>query len=159
MAILAIDPGNEQSAYVLMRPDLSVIAKGIVKNEELLQLIPSHPNDTELAIEMVASYGMAVGETTFETVFWIGRFYEAARKFRRRARIKRMDVKMHICSNSRAKDANIRQALIDRFAKHDKKRGTGTKANTDWFYGFKADIWQAYAVGVTYGDAYEIQSP
>ncbi|WP_412890325.1 hypothetical protein [Beduini sp.] len=166
--IFAIDPGNEYSAYVLLNNDLSVIEKGKVLNHELIEVINRlfyleakegylSSNIEHVAIEMIASYGMAVGKTVFDTCVWIGRFYQAIYE---QSNIKptfiyRKDEKMLICGNMKAKDSNIRQALIDRFAKHDFKNGKGTKKNPDWFYGFKADVWAAYAVAVTYHDLRE----
>lgn len=165
--IFAIDPGNEYSAYVLLNDDLSVVKKDKVKNEGLLGIIYTlfhlenkddvlKPSVEHVVIEMVASYGMAVGKTVFETCVWIGRFYQAIHEqvgieptF-----IYRKDEKMCLCGSMKAKDSNIRQALIDRFAQHDFKNGKGTKNNPDWFYGFKADIWASYAVAVTYHDNY-----
>ena len=77
-----------------------------------------------LVIEMIASYGMTVGQTVFETCVWIGRFVEIASfnniKFEY---IYRKDEKMNLCYSMKAKDSNIRQALIDRFGP------VGTKKN------------------------------
>ena len=96
---------------------------------------------------MIASYGMAVGKTVFDTCVWIGQFKEIAHFNNINVEyIYRKDETMNICHSMKAKDSNIRQALIDRFGV------VGTKKNPGWFYGFKADIWQAYAVGITYLD-------
>lgn len=160
--ILAIDPGNIKSAYVVMGENLKPIEFGKVPNEEMLYIVQTYNTlgaIDNFAIEMVASYGMAVGESVFETVFWIGRFWADTDNFKHRKRIYRKDVKMNLCQSMRAKDSNIRRALIDRFAQHDFKNGKGTKKNPDWFYGFKADIWQAYACGVTYHDIYKEVKP
>lgn len=145
--ILAIDPGNVESAYVLMDKQYKPIQIGKIKNGDLIDIVKNTDADY-VVIEMVASYGMAVGESVFETCVWIGRFYEAARLSDCKAidRIYRKDVKMNLCQSMRAKDSNIRQALIDRFGE------VGTKKNPGWFYGFKSDIWQAYAVGTTFLD-------
>lgn len=100
-----------------------------------------------LIIEMIASYGMAVGKEVFETCVWIGRFEELAlSRIVTTKYIYRKEEKINICNSMKAKDSNIRQALIDRFGI------VGTKRNPGWFYGFKADIWSAYAVGITYLD-------
>lgn len=159
--ILAIDPGNVESGYVFLNNDLSVVEKGKIKNEQLLSkikyfLLYDSKEETKVAIEMIASYGMAVGVSVFETCLWIGRFiqeiYITINK--EPTLIYRKDEKMNLCGSMKAKDSNIRQALIDRFAKHDFKNGKGTKKDQDVFYGFKADIWAAMAIAVTYYDKY-----
>ena len=150
MIILAIDTGSTESAYVLCNEKYEILDKGKVENNEMLSIVKNGGYD-ELVLEMVACYGMAVGKEVFDTCVWIGRYWEASTTTTR-AYIYRKDEKVNLCNSVRAKDANIRQALIDRFAKFDFKNGKGTKKQQDWFYGFKADIWAAYAVAVTYLD-------
>lgn len=152
MRIIAIDPGNEESAFVVME-GYKPITFGKIKNSQLLFKLEAQEyagKVEQTVIEMVASYGMTVGREVFETCVWIGRFTQAA--FTPVDYIYRMEEKKNLCHDSRAKDKNIRQALIDRFADHDLKNGKGTKDNPDWFFGFKADVWAAYAVGVTWLD-------
>lgn len=75
----------------------------------------------EIVIEMIASYGMPVGKEVFETCVWIGKFAQASNL--NEEYIYRKDEKMNICHSMKAKDSNIRQALIDRFGE------VGTKKN------------------------------
>lgn len=157
--ILAIDPGNEESAYVLLSEDLRPVQYCKAENELMYAhlcsaLLANAPDgDVQIAIEMIASYGMPVGREVFETCIWIGRLMERFREFKVTL-IYRKDEKLAICNSTRATDATIRQALIDRFASGTPNKGKGTKKEPGWFYGFRADIWQAYAVGVTYHDMY-----
>lgn len=152
--ILAIDPGNIESGWCLIGDHYKIIDKGKDKNEsiERLAIVAGQPD--EIVIEMVASYGMAVGQTVFETCVWIGRFIEIGQQYGEVSMIYRKDIKMNICGQTRAKDSNIRQALIDRFSydRHKAKGGKGTKSDPGFFFGFKSDIWAAYALGVTYLD-------
>ena len=154
MRVFAIDPGNSESAYCIVESEtLRPLKFGKVGNDELLGMIRDFTVEApDLAvIERVASYGMAVGRDVFETCEWLGRFAEAAlERDVPVAYVYRRDEKLHICGDSKAKDTNIRRALIDRFARHDLKNGKGTKNNPDWFYGVTADVWAAYAVGLTY---------
>lgn len=149
--IFAIDPGNTESAYVRIEmPRFRILEFGKVKNEELLAIIEHMPMAAfDFAIEMVASYGMPVGKDVFETCVWIGRFIQAATPAQHHF-VYRKDEKLCLCFDSRAKDSNIRQALIDRYAKFDFKSGKGTKKKPDTFYGVAKDVWQAIAVAVTH---------
>ena len=152
MKFLAIDPANKDSGYVLM-DDYKPIEFDKVDNEYLLkyidELLKKHPN-CHIAIEMVASYGLPVGKDVFDTCVFIGRIIEHCNSW---SFVYRKDVKLNMCHTMKGvNDTTVRRSLIDRFAKHDFKTGKGTKNNPDWFYGFKADVWSAYAVGVTFLD-------
>lgn len=157
--ILAIDPGNEQSGVVLLDESLKPIESGKYINEnvrqELRRNLNKYGHELHVAIEMVACYGMAVGASMFDTCVWIGRFVEMVELYNMDVTlIYRKDEKMNLCHSMKAKDSNIVQALIDRFAPNTSNKGKGTKKEPGWFYGFKKDIWQAYAVAVTYHDMY-----
>lgn len=163
--IFAIDPGNKESGYVFTKDNLEIIEKGKIENELLLEKLEhfdicyyNHSKDLHVAIEMIASYGMPVGVEVFETCVWIGRFKQyLINKGVKEEDIKyiyRKDEKMTICHSMKANDTTIKQALVDRFAPGQKNYGKGTKKNPGWFYGFKADIWAAYAVATTYHDLY-----
>lgn len=159
MRVLAIDPGNEQSAYVLF-VDGVVLEKGIVPNAQMLDILtdPEVSAEDECAIEMVASFGMAVGKEVFETVYWIGRFAERweASAGRPAHRVYRMAVKMHLCHAANAKDGNIRAALIDRFGP-GKEKAIGKKATPGPLFGVSADVWSALAIAVTFADTHASQ--
>lgn len=153
--ILSIDPGNVESAYcVIDKTNYKPIEFGKIKNEELreklLNELHLYPIES-FAIEMIASYGMPVGKEVFETCVWIGIFIESF-KCPFTYYVYRKDEKINLCGSMKAKDSNIRQALIDRFATFDFKNGKGTKKQQDFFYGFSKDVWAAYAVGITWLD-------
>lgn len=156
--ILAIDPGNEFSAYVCMNDDFTIKEGDKLENKDMLDTLEvflNYGTNKKVAIEMVACYGMAVGKTVFETCVFIGQLKEMCRVFDIEPTfIYRKDEKMTLCHSMKAKDANIRQALIDKYAKFDFKNGKGTKANPDTFYGFKADMWAAMAVAHAYKELY-----
>ena len=160
MIVFAIDPGNEQSAWCLMNDKYELLDFGKYENKDVMSTMVNRLTDSNTAvslidtvvIERVASYGMPVGREVFETCEWIGRFAQEAEKKVSVDYVYRRDEKLTLCFDSKAKDANIRAALIERFAKHDFKNGRGTKKDPDYFYGVKADEWSAIAVAVTFLD-------
>jgi hypothetical protein len=141
MRVLAIDPGNVKSAWLVWDGE-RIHERDIVENSLLLRALAHGRGADHLAIEMVESFGMAVGKEVFETVYWIGRFVQAWRG--PYTRVYRKEVKLHLCGNCRAKDPNIRQALLDKLGP------VGTKREPGPCYGIKSDLWSALAVAVTF---------
>lgn len=141
--ILAIDPGSERSAWLVWSG--AVEAFGISDNDELLSDLYRREQGavSAVVIEKIESYGMAVGAEVFATVHWSGRFTEAARPAPV-TQLPRRAVKLALCGDTRAKDANIRQALIDRFGGPDTIRKGGA------LYGISKDVWSALAIAVTH---------
>lgn len=169
--ILAIDPGNERTGYVLVEYDFDkengegditkVLEAGKELNYQMCPIILYKRYD-HFAIEMVAGMGMPVGQEVFDTCFEIGRFWEWAKASKDGGwndgfwmkKIYRREEKLDLCGSLNAKDANIRQALVDRYAPGQPNFGKGTKKDPGFFYGFSADMWAAMAVAVTYFDKY-----
>jgi hypothetical protein len=138
--ILAIDSGTDQSAFVQYdERKKQIMDHGILPNPEMRQILIGREYDL-VSLEMIASYGMPVGATTFKTCVWIGRFIELARTPIRL--VYRKDIKMYLCGSMRAKDGNVRQALIDLLGTQ------GTKKDKGPTYGISSHSWAALAVAV-----------
>lgn len=148
--IIAIDPGTESSALVRITGEGNLMESFYEDNAEILAMLRSERfiGNATLAIEMIASYGMAVGRETFETCVWIGRFAEASesKNWKKTVFIYRQDVKLNLCKSPRAKDANIRQALIDRFGI------VGTLKKPGPLFGISSHKWAALGVAATFLD-------
>jgi hypothetical protein len=145
--VLAIDPGSEVSG-MLVWDGREVLFQAVMKNPELL--IALHEPEIKpdvVACEMMQSYGMAVGAEVFETCYFIGRIMDrCALSGMHFHRIYRKDVKMHLCNDPRAKDPNIRQALIDRFGPIGSKKEPGP------LFGIVSHAWSALAIAATAHD-------
>ena len=173
MIVIAIDPGNTESAVVCIdefyRPQYAeklANPAALNKAKELVLMPIASGLDAFVALEQVSHYGtgMPAGRTVFDTCLWSGRFIQGILdvfdgsflladvkdKFSEGSihMIGRKEYVADLCGSSRARDANIIQYLIDRFAPDTPNRGKGTKKDPGWFYGFKADVWQAYALAV-----------
>ncbi len=149
MIVFAIDPGTDQSAFVIWNGQ-RVIEHAVILNDALLSYFDKYGTfytSDILAIEKIESFGMPVGKEVLRTVLWSGRFIQACvSQLKPFVEVTRREVKLHICGHSRATDANIRCALIDRFGP------PGKKASKGLLYGLKGHEYAALAVAVTYYD-------
>ena len=154
MIIFACDPGPVKSSYcrydtVAKKPvsTFNTIDNKDFRLAEGLSLLGDR-----MVIEMVACYGMPVGEEIFETCVWIGQLKERAEVSGLFVdRMTRKEVKLHLCGSSRAKDGNVIQVMRDRFG-DGSKSGKGTKKCPSLLYGIKDDEWQALALAVAYAE-------
>lgn len=149
MTIIAIDPGCEQSAWVVLRDGLP-IRRGKEANADVLFRVRYEFNEQALlAIEAFQSFGMPVGKEVFETCYFVGRLVEAWHGRNGRSQlVYRSEVKLFHCNSAKAKDPNIRQALIDRYG-GSKDVAIGRKATPGPLYGIRADEWSALAIALT----------
>jgi hypothetical protein len=145
--ILAIDPGNVQSAVISIGIGDSILSHGIYENNDLLQTLRKMLYTPVLVIEQIRSYGMAVGATVFDTCVWSGMFAEACQPCQL-VWMPRKEVKLELCGSPRAKDGNIRAALLDLYGGKD--RALGRKASPGPLFGFRSDEWAALGVACTF---------
>lgn len=156
--VLAIDPGPETSTY-LVWDGKQILEKGTVRNLELMAFLDfddtSHTFQTKsiiyIAIEMVESWGMPMGNDTIETAYWVGIFGRTIglRLFRR---FTSSDIRLHLCGTKKAKPSNLKTAIINRVDPMRKfgKYAKGTKKNPGPFFGVADHDWAALGLAVTY---------
>ncbi len=151
--IIGLDPGPYRSALVVYDGS-AVIEHHALNNNTMLDWLTCNmlaDVTRVLIIEQIAAMGMAVGAEVFLTAFWDGRFTQAWEYSSRMcAHLKRHEVKMHLCGTMRAKDPNIRAALIDKFG--GQQWAIGTKKQSGPLYGLHGDEWSALAVACTWFD-------
>lgn len=141
MRILAIDPGPEKSQW-LMWEDGHALSHAYVSNSSLASALrdSSLPAD-RVAIELMQGFGMPVGAEVFKTCYFIGAVIEICwRGNVPVATVFRKDIKLALCGTPRAKDANIRQALMDKLGAPGTKQAPGTT------YGITKHAWSALAI-------------
>lgn len=163
MNLLSIDPGPEVSGAVLLdtseNPPRVIQPWSSIGTKYLRHLCVDRQHLVgtawhwidHLAIEMISSYGMPVGREVFETVLWVGRLMECFGADDT-SLIYRMDVKLALCGQTRAKDANVRQALLDLYPRTGggKTPQIGTAKQRGPLYGVASHAWPALALGVTW---------
>lgn len=171
MRVLAVDPGSQQSAWLLLvdgRPELWTKEP----NEQLRDRLRWELADARLAlpdavnisadlvvIEWLSPRGMPTSAQEFEAAFWAGRFAEAARPLPVE-RLTRDAVKFHHTGHrARVTDAVIRAALIDRFGGiGGKAAAVGVKSAPGPLYGVHADCWAALAVALAWHDGLRMEA-
>lgn len=138
--VLAIDPGTHESGFVLFNG--AVVSSGVMDNTDLLKIVRDDNSDV-LAIEKIVSYGSAVGQETFDTCIWIGRYMEAWGVPEDVLLIPRRKIKAHVCGPGKWGDPDVRKALIALVGPQ------GTKKEPGPTFGVKSHAWSALGVAVT----------
>ncbi len=154
MTVLAIDPGNELSAFVVW-DGASIRWFGKAPNAELrVNVIRKLRGDEtiHLAIEVSQSYLMprSAGRSPFfpqqvlDTALEAGRMIEAwGGPF---TIVDRRAVKLHLIGRAAGGDPEVRAALLHQIGPK------GTKADPGPCYGMKADLFAALGVACCYWD-------
>lgn len=150
-ALLCVDPGPVLSAWCFVE-DGVLLDFGKWPNEMLLEMARCGRGGScmpLLVIEDIESFGMPVGREVFRTAQWIGRFIEAREdggEGGNHRLLPRSLVKLTMCGTRKARDANVRQAVIDRVGEPPTK----ARPNARLPRRPAADEWNALAIALTF---------
>jgi Holliday junction resolvasome RuvABC endonuclease subunit len=120
-----------------------IVDHGMRRNADVLAVVATS-SYSDLAIEMIASYGMRVGKSVFETCVFIGELKATAEARGIPVRlVYRKDVKKFVCGTHLANDRDVRRAMVERYGE------SGTKSAPGQTFGITQDVWQALALATT----------
>ena len=130
MIVVGVDPGTHQSAFVVWDGE-RIKDHGILQNDLVAGVLRNYGHQRDpvkadvVVFEQVESFGMAVGKEVFETVFQTGRLFQIVSDIAER--MTRKEVKRNLCYTTRANNANIRTAILDRFGGKEAAQGLKKK--------------------------------
>ena len=119
MNILGVDPGPDKTAFVLYDFDTVDYKRSRVPawsndcpNEELFDRFSKLEID-RVACESIVCYGKAVGRTTFETAYMVGRVQQwADERGIPNDIVSNPEIRLQLCRTSRAGDSESRRAVL-----------------------------------------------
>lgn len=160
--ILAIDPGSQQSAWLLYDTSAArPLRFAKERNEELRdhlrwELGDDHLNADVVVIETIEPRGERLYRQVVEMLQWAGRFAEAARPMHVEW-LSREAIKGRLCPpgggrKGAAKDSDVWGALCERFG-GEPDVAVGRKAAPGPLYGIHSDCRAALAVAVAWEEA------
>jgi hypothetical protein len=152
--IIAIDPGPKESGYVLIPNEWEMFPESFGKiDNDALGILLSEQVKGDIVIEKPVCRKWA-GREVSDTAIIAG--YLAGKTYLPVYLITRSKVRGHF-KCTRGGDKAVKNVMVGRFAPGVPNHGKGLKDSPGFFYGFKSDIWQAYALGVAYLDMWNNQ--
>ena len=141
MIVLGIDPGPTVSGVVWfdLEKQEVVRSEGSLPTESALEEVRRGKHDM-VALEVIKALYAHVGESTVQTIQYVGRIVEAAHE--RDTPLVGMtpqEIKQAVCGTGAAKDPAVRQAIIDKLGP------PGIKADPGPTYGVTKHAWRALA--------------
>lgn len=154
-AVLAIDPGNERSGWLVLSDEGLPVEFGVEDNEAVLEYVREPEllgigDPIDIAVENIQPrYGLPLGWTVINTSQFIGMLREAARPLPVTL-ITRTEIMDHLGVAPRGNaDQGVRASLVDRYGGES---AIGRKAEPGPLYGISTHVWSALSVGVTWQD-------
>jgi hypothetical protein len=151
MEILAIDPGETESHYVIWNgKQVSEAWSG--SNEALLEILRKKAENMRhlfVVVEGFNARGQRLGQDSVNTIEWYARFFQCVQGAAGKAAcsiVRRNAVKKHLLGQINGDNTAIRMVLLDRFGPKP------TKVKPNKVYGdikLKDHQWQAFALAVT----------
>lgn len=149
MIIVGIDPGQKESGVVKWsHTQQRVLERQIMPNQQVISYVQAVHSVNIIAIEHFRGYGLRVGNDTFDSIWWSGRFAQIAVSSIMGIQVRmipRADIVDCLCGHPKAGDKAVHQALVDKYGE------VGTKKNPGPLYGIKSHLWAALAVAVVAG--------
>ena len=142
--LVSLDPGPTATGVCCFDGFYKLLACGHLPNDSVERLI-ERVDPCITVCEDIVGFGMSVGKSTFDTAKQIGRFWILSELYSREWHlINRRDIKLLCCGDAKAKDKDIRAAMIASWGQQ------GTAKLPGPTYGFTNHTWSALAVGTAW---------